>query len=403
VESFPLSLKGKQMKIRKGYVYKDKATGFWYARITATDERGKRKDIKKRASDKTQANKLLKQLNTTLDTRGVEAVEAEKLTFDDLAEYYIKHYAKPAEYIDEQKVTGLRSVHEVLRYVKTLREYFGNRKLKSISYDDIRTFRQTRLATKTYKDTPRTIGSVNRELAYLRRMLNIAVRKDWIVKNPFIAGEPLILISAEKRRERILTLEEECKLLEACELLNFHLLRALLIALLDTGARKSEIASHLCWRAVDFPSRTITIEGMTTKTLKTRQVAMTSRLYTELEKLWVKSNKELDSPVFGFGVKTGCVNKQFSKVCKLAGLKQGGNPKDGLFIHSLRHTAATRLVKGQLPLQMVGRILGHTQPQTTYRYLSADAETTIQAAAILEAFQVKATETQPTNAPELIN
>jgi hypothetical protein len=67
VESFPLSLKGKQMKIRKGYVYKDKATGFWYARITATDERGKRKDIKKRASDKTQANKLLKQLNTTLN------------------------------------------------------------------------------------------------------------------------------------------------------------------------------------------------------------------------------------------------------------------------------------------------------------------------------------------------
>jgi hypothetical protein len=43
------------MKIRKGYVYKDKTTGFWYARITATDERGKRKDIKKRASGKTQA------------------------------------------------------------------------------------------------------------------------------------------------------------------------------------------------------------------------------------------------------------------------------------------------------------------------------------------------------------
>jgi integrase len=71
-------------------------------------------------------------------------------------------------------------------------------------------------------------------------------------------------------------------------------------------------------------------------------------------------------------------------------LKQGGNPKDGLFIHSLRHTAATRLVKGQMPLQMVGRILGHSQPQTTYRYLSADAETTAQAARILEAFQTQA-------------
>jgi hypothetical protein len=187
------------MRIRKGYVYQDKAAGCWYARVTATDERGKRKDIKRRASDKTQATKLLRQLNTTLDTRGVEAVEAEKLTFDDLATYYVEHYAKPAEYVDEQKVTGLRSVDEVLRYVKTLREYFGKRKLKSISYDDIRAFRLARLATKTYKNTPRTIGSVNRELSYFRRMLNIAVRKDWIVKNPFNAGEPLILLFAEKR------------------------------------------------------------------------------------------------------------------------------------------------------------------------------------------------------------
>jgi integrase len=377
------------MKNRKGYVYKDKRTGFWYARITATDEKGKRKDIKHRASDKTQANKLLKQLNTTLDTRGVEAVEAEKLTFNELADYYVKHYAKPAEYVDGHKVTGLRDVGNVLRYIKVLRECFGKKKLKNISYDDIRAFRQARLATKTYRKTPRTIAYVNRELAYLRRILNIAVRKDWIVKNPINAGEPLILLSAEKRRERILTYEEEGKLLEACKQLNLLRLRALIIALLDTGCRRAEIATHLRWRSVDFDSRTLTIEGMTTKTLKTRHVPITNRLCVELEKLWEKSTKDFDASVFGYELKGGCVNKQFNKGCKLAGLKQGGNPQDGLFIHSLRHTAATRLVKGQMPLQMVGRILGHQQPQTTYRYLSADAETTAQAAAILEAFQIQ--------------
>jgi integrase len=383
----PLSHEREAMRIRKGYVYKDRMTGFWYARITATDEHGKRKDIKKRASDKTQANKLLKQLNTTLDTRGVEAVDSEKLTFNDLSDYFIKHYAKPAEYVDGHKVTGLRDVNNVLRYIEVLREYFGMRKLKQISYDEIRAFRQARLATKTYRKTPRTIAYVNRELAYLRRMLNIAVRKDWIVKNPINAGEPLILLSAEKRRERILTHEEEGKLLEACELLDLLLLRALIIALLDTGCRRSEIATHLRWRAVDFTSRTITIEGLTTKTLKTRQVPITNRLFVELEKLWEKSTKKLGAPVFGFELSTGCVNKQFNRACELAGLKQGGSPKDGLFIHSLRHTAATRLVKGNLPIQMVGRILGHTQPQTTYRYLSADTETITQAASILESFQ----------------
>jgi hypothetical protein len=54
-----------------------------------------------------------------------------------------------------------------------------------------------------------------------------------------------------------------------------------------------------------------------------------------------------------------------------------------------------------MPLQMVGRILGHSQPQTTYRYLSADVEATEQAAAILEAFQTQTK--QPIKQAELIN
>ncbi len=74
-------------------------------------------------------------------------------------------------------------------------------------------------------------------------------------------------------------------------------------------------------------------------------------------------------------------------VCKAAGVKYGG--VDGLTLHPLRHTAATRLVKGQMPLQIVGRILGHSQPQTTYRYLSADTEAAARAAAILESFQAQ--------------
>jgi hypothetical protein len=36
---------------------------------------------------------------------------------------------------------------------------------------------------------------------------------------------------------------------------------------------------------------------------------------------------------------------------------------------------------------MVGRILGHQQPQTTYRYLSTNDETLRQAASILESIQ----------------
>jgi integrase len=96
------------------------------------------------------------------------------------------------------------------------------------------------------------------------------------------------------------------------------------------------------------------------------------------------------------------VRKSFATACKLAGIKQGGI--DGLTLHSLRHTAATRLIKGQMPLQMVGRILGHSQPQTTYRYLSVDAESTAKAAAILESFHHEAlNESTTLTTIELVN
>jgi site-specific recombinase XerD len=87
-------------------------------------------------------------------------------------------------------------------------------------------------------------------------------------------------------------------------------------------------------------------------------------------------------------------------VCQIAGIKHGGI--DGLTLHCLRHSAATRLVQGGMPLQLAGRILGHSQVNTTYRYLSANSETIAQAAAILEAFSGSAGKTQE-SVSELVN
>jgi integrase len=129
-------------------------------------------------------------------------------------------------------------------------------------------------------------------------------------------------------------------------------------------------------------------------------VAITLRLFDELKRLWQESDKSLDSLVFG--IKDN-VRKSFSSACKTAGIKEGGI--NGLTLHCLRHTAATRLVKGQLPIQMVGRILGHTQPQTTYRYLTADNQTLHQAASILDSIQLTIVEhsEQNSQSSELIN
>lgn len=287
---------------------------------------------------------------------------------------------KPLEFVDERKVSGLRDWKHYSPFLKIFCEYFGKRTLKEITYSNLISFRAHRLKIPTQYERQRSIRTVNRELTCLRRIFNIAVQENWIIRNSFNCGGSSIKVSAERKRERIL-ITEESRLLRACEHPQRKHLKPLLIALLDTGARKGEMLK-LKWKDVDFELRLITIQALNTKTLKKRQVAITQRLYAELTILWKNSDKNFDSLVFGI---TDNVRKSFSSACKMTGIKEGGI--DGLTLHSLRHSAATRLLKGQMPIQMVGRILGRSQPQTTYRYLSANDETLRQAASILESIQ----------------
>lgn len=367
-------------KERTGSIYQDK-NGNWFARITFTCSNGKRKDIKRKAKDKTTAKEIQKVLLRQLEDEGENSIDGSKMTFNSLADHYAKTYLVPAQYIDDRKIFGLRAVERVKICLVHFRQHFRNKKLREINYGDIYGYRSKRLKVTTVHKKPLTIATINRELSVLRRMLNIALREGWILKNPFNCGEPLIQTSAERRREKILSLDEESRLLNACEHPQRKHLKPFLIALLDTGARKGEMLK-LKWSDVDLPLRLITIRALNTKTLKMRQVAITQRLNDELLVLWKLSNKSLNSRVFGI---SDNVRNSFSSVCKIAEIKEGGI--DGLTLHSLRHTAATRLVKGLLPIQLVGRVLGHTQPQTTYRYLTADAETLYQASSILESFQ----------------
>ena len=374
---------------RSGYVFQNEKVA-WFARTTITDASGKRRNIKRRAIDKQDAKRLLKSILQDLEAEGVKAVDLSKLTFNDLADFYTANYCKPAEYIDGRKVSGLRDVYRAQYCVARFRQYFGKRKLREITYEHVRSYRDSRQKEHTHYKRQPNVGTMNRELGVLRRMFNIAVRQGWIAGNPLTAGESLISPASERRRERILSLAEERRLLEACDNPQRALVRPLIICLLDTGARLSEFLKHLRWNSVCFSSRTITIGAMTTKTLKQRQVMMTERMLRELLAMR-ESVKADDERVFQISLREA--RFAFKHACKDAEIEYGS--PYGITYHSLRHSAAVRLVKGQMPLQMVGRILGHSQPQTTYRYLSADAETTAQAAAILEAFQ-----TQPVKSVE---
>lgn len=366
------------MRERTGQVYKNKK-GLWIARVCYKNTNGKRTAIQQVAKSEADARKVLARLLEKLENGGRKEIDAEKITFNNLADFFETNYVKPAKYVDDQKVEGMRNYKRFKGFVKLFRAYFGKMKIREISYEHILAYRSYRMTIPTHYKKPRNIATMNRELSCLRRVFNVAIRRGWLSQNPLSMGESLINVSAERRRERILTLDEEKRLLDACTGKREYL-KALIIFLLDTGARCGE-SLKLKFTDLDFENRLITFQALNTKTLKKRKIVMTNRAYDELLRLWEKSNGDNKSLVFNFRAFRG----SFESACKEAGIPTG-RPY-GITPHSLRHTSATRLVKGHMPIQMVGRILGHTQVNTTYRYLSANDETLQQAASILESVQ----------------
>jgi hypothetical protein len=113
-------------KDRSGYVYQHPKTGAWTARITFTDSHGKRQDIRRTAENKTAAKTLLKELVNKIEVKGEVAIAAEKMTFRDLVEKYKAFKVKPAEYVGDRKVGGLRSCESVEHRINALLAYFGD-------------------------------------------------------------------------------------------------------------------------------------------------------------------------------------------------------------------------------------------------------------------------------------
>jgi integrase len=355
-----------------------------YARVTFTDSRGKRVDIKRRARTEGHARKLIGEILKEVEDGGERVVEAARMTVAELADYYEENYLFEAEYVEGRKVAGVRSPVRHKQTLKPLKEYFGRALMRSVTTGDVERYKRERLSqdvvfkNKGGEETlrrRRAVASVNRELATLRRMFSIAQREGWVARNPCLAARSLISAADEVKRTRIITREEERVLLAACKGKRAHL-RAIIVCALDTGMRHGEIVK-LRWSDVDFKNKAITVRAFNTKTATERRVGLTDRLAGEL--LLLPEELRSDGEGLVFGVE-GCVTKGFRGTANAAGLAD-------VRFHDLRHTAATRLVRSGMPLPEIARILGHADISTTYRYVNVMGDTAARAADLLGSYE----------------
>jgi integrase len=369
-------------KERSGYVFEEQ--GKWYARLTYTEPSGQRRNIKRRAEGKTDAKAVLKQLLSELEDHGGKSLDASRMTFNDFADYFSSHYVQPAHVINGRKVAGLKDWKHYRTYITVFRSHFSRRLLREIRYEDLCAFRKERLNTKTQYERERSVTSVNREMAALRRMFNVAAKNQFVIRSPFDCGDGLISVAAEVSRDRVLSHAEQERLLEACAMRDkqgtqrYTHLKPILICLLETAMRFGEMAS-LLWKDCDLKARVIVIRAENSKTQRQRIVPITPALHAELLALSAGKSLTLDTRVFGIA---NNVRKSFATVCI------AGKVSD-FRLHDLRHTGITRMIAAGIPTPEVMKISGHTQVSTFLRYLNPTNEAMSRAADLLAAYNIR--------------
>jgi integrase len=281
--------------------------------------------------------------------------------------------------------------------MKRLEAFFGNILLTNITVAYLRAYRHERVMSTKANGERLNVSTVNRELSTLRTMLNEALVNDWITVNPFSKTRPgeLIRIADERKRQTVLTRSQEEKLLKAFdETRSRRGMKTVIIAALDTGARKGELLK-IRWHDIDFEARVIrNVQSYKGKSVACREVPLTARLGSALLRLLDQQNglspqrklKKNFSDKFVFPFTKSRVQYHWDKVCVETDLQD-------VHFHDLRHTTGTRLAP-EMELALVGQVLGHTDPKTTLRYVNVTRAVIDKAARILDAFN---------STPELFN
>ena len=340
-----MSRKGKTWSYPFGSVYfRLTKTGKerWYIYYRVDGERI-RKAVKN-AQSRADALKVL-QIEVADAFRGKYGFKREKkrIKFMKFAEEYIENYAK----------VNKRSWKDDVYCIGIIGQFFENSYVHDINSFDIEKLKMERLKKGISK------SRVNRYLALLKKMFNLAIDWGYLRDNP--VRKVRFFSEKDNIKERILNLEEERKLLGA----GSEHLRPIILTALHTGMRRGEILS-LEWDQVDLTKRIIRVEK--TKSGKTRIIPISNFLFKELSSLKEKNGK----PDYVFlNPKTGKPIKEiktaFNGATRRAGIKD-------LRFHDLRHTFASRLVERGVDLITVKELLGHHSVVITQRYTHSSSE-----------------------------
>jgi len=216
----------------------------------------------------------------------------------------------------------------------------------------------------TTKITPAT---VNRYLASLSSVLNFAMDREIIDTHPMKGGK-VKKLKEGGGRTRILTSDEEGRLMDAAKASSWHMLPLFIRVCLTTAARKSEVL-NLRWQQIHLED-SIAVLGKT-KNGRPRALPLVGDVRASLEA--AAKVKPLTGDFVFFDPKHPERPKDVDSVWKTcraaAGLLNDREDRlDRVVLHTTRHTGVTKMLKGGANLAQAAAVSGHQTLAMLKRY-----------------------------------
>lgn len=206
---------------------------------------------------------------------------------------------------------------------------------------------------QSFKDKTTTF---NRILTLMSSMFSLALKLEWCNVNPVKNIDRF----KENKRYRWLQDEDLDRLWYTLEQYNGYPPANAIKMLILTGSRKGEVL-NATWDQFDFNRGVWIKPSHLTKQKKTEHVPLSEEALEFLLEIKEHSQSQYLFPGRKEKEPLADIKRFWSKLLKEANIED-------LHIHDLRHTYASHLVTSGLSLSVVGRLLGHSNPNTTQRY-----------------------------------
>ena len=284
-------------------------------------------------------------------------------TLGDLATEYLERHAVP-----NKRPTSLRVDRQMIDNI--IRPGIGKLRLKAVGRRDIEALHLSLKATPY---------AANRLLSLLSKMFNLGIQWKWTTDNP-ARGVPRF---QEGKRERWLTTEEIQRFREALDSYADQNAANALRLLMLTGSREGEVLKAE-WEQFDFQRGVWTKPSHNTKQKRVEHIPLSAPVLKLLKDMMPKDATGALFPGRHGGARVS-LRRPWIQACKASGLVVAEQVKGKhrmitryrptVRIHDLRHSYASHLVSNGVSLQIVGKLLGHTQAATTMRYAHLQDET----------------------------